>query len=172
MVDCGILDEDDRVELLEGALVVREPQRPPHASMRQDLSHRLQRLVEAAGFRVRGQAPLFAEEESLPEPDLAIVRGRPSDWRERHPTGADTALVVEVAETSRASDRRKAAIYARGGVAVYWLLDLVERTLTVHERPDRERGVYGSVRTLGAGAAVAVPVPGVDATLSVRDLLG
>ena len=171
MVDCGILTEDDRVELLDGGLVVCEPQGPGHSSLRQALSHELQRLVGPAGFHVRDQAPILTEPTGLPEPDIAVVRGGPKDYLERHPTGPDTALAVEVAKTSRAIDRRKAAVYARGGVAVYWLVDLVAGTLTVHEEPDRDAGSYRRVRELGAAERVAVPVPGVEATFPVRDLI-
>jgi len=171
MVDCGILGEDEPVELLDGALVVREPQAPSHAAVRQELSRRLDRLVEPAGMHVRDQSPVLADADSLPEPDLAVVRGRPADYRQRHPTGADTLLVVEVAVTSRWIDRAKARLYARAGIPVYWLLDVSARTLTVHEDPRPERSEYATVRALGAGDAITLPVPGVNASLTVASML-
>src|SRR5436190_11722511 len=111
MLDAGILEEDEPVELLDGVLVEMTPQGPTHSSGTGDLADRLR---EAYGGRacVREEKPLVASVHSLPEPDVAVVRGRQGTYAKRHPTGADALLVVELALTSRALDRRKAAIYA------------------------------------------------------------
>ena len=74
------------------------------------------------------------DDESEPEPDVAVVPGRWIDYVVAHPARA--ALVVEVAETSLREDRRrKATLYARGGVADYWILNLVDRVLEVCRDP-------------------------------------
>ena len=167
MVEEGILDEDERLELLDGELVVMSPQNPRHAA----LAAKLQRLVAAVaprGTHLRLHSPIAAGRESLPEPDLALVRGRAEDYLDRHPAGGDLLLVVEIAVTSQAADRLKARIYGQAGVPVYWLLDLPDRHLEVHSGPQATGG-YSESRFAGAGESVSVP--GADAELSVAELL-
>ena len=116
---------------------------------------------------MRSQCPLVGATDSLPEPDLAVVRGVPRDYVSAHPTGGDVLLVVEVARTSQAIDRRKVGAYSRMGVPVYWLLDLAARRLEVRSEPDGDE--YRSTRLLGEGESVALP--GVDASWVGASLL-
>lgn len=158
MAEAGILGRDDRVELLEGELVVVPPQGPQHAAEAVDLQVRL-RLYEP-GAHIRPQLPLAGSSEDLPEPDIAVVRGAPRDYVERHPTGAEAILVVEIARTSQAIDRRKAAIYSRMGVPVYWIIDLSKRRLEVRSEPTQD-GDYRSTSLLSESDSVILPVVGV-----------
>ena len=82
--------------------------------------------------------------------------GEPHDYERRHPAGADALLVVEVARTSQALDRRKARIFAAAGVPVYWLVDVVKRRLEVFSHPS-ESGAFAQRRTLGPGDNVELP---------------
>lgn len=166
MLEAGILREDEPVELLEGELVVMSPQSPEHAA----IAERVARAIEAAyqtPAHTRRHSPLEAEPDSLPEPDVALVQGTVEVYLHRHPTGRDTLLVVEIASSSRSVDRRKAAIYARAGVPVYWLLDLVKRRLEVRSGP-RLEGEYTETRILEPGEAVQIPGAG---QVPVADLL-
>jgi Uma2 family endonuclease len=115
MVEEGILRDDEPVELLDGELVVTPPQGPSPAAVVSDLDGRL-REIYPERCHVRAQCPLGGAADSLPEPDLAVVRGKPRDYVAAHPRGADVVLVVEVAHTSQAIDRRKVRSYARIGV--------------------------------------------------------
>src|SRR5687767_10374877 len=91
MLAAGILHEDDRVELIEGELLLMSPHDPPHAITVQRLTGR---LVEAYGPDcVRCQLPLVASTTSMPEPDFAVVRDESGMFEDRHPTGRDTVLV-------------------------------------------------------------------------------
>jgi Uma2 family endonuclease len=132
LVDLGIFT-GERVELLDGLLVVREPQGSPHAAI---VDH-IGRVLTAAfgeGWYARHHAPLALGERSEPEPDVAIVAGRPRDYLAAHPSTA--ALVVEVADSSLRLDRRfKAAIYAAAGLPEYWIVNLVEGSVEVHRDP-------------------------------------
>jgi Uma2 family endonuclease len=166
MVEGGILGEDEPVELLEGELVVTPPEGPSHAAVVSDLAGRLAAAYQP-GCHVRAQCPLAGARDSLPEPDLAVVRGNPRDYVEAHPAGGNVVLVVEVARTSQAIDRRKVRIYAQIAVPVYWLLDLAARRLEVRSDPDGED--YRSTRLLGEGEPVGLP--GVDASWIVASLL-
>jgi len=156
MLKAGILNEDDRLELIEGELLVVSPQDPIHAGAVQRLN---QWLVRAYGdaFQVRPQLPLHASALSLPEPDLAVVRGDVHSFDRGHPEGADSVLLIEVTWTTAQRDRRKVEIYARAGVPVYWRVDLEHRRLEVYEGPATDAGVYTRVRLLSDGDEVDVP---------------
>jgi Uma2 family endonuclease len=166
MVEAGILRPDEPVELLEGRLVLVTPQGPSHASLVGTLAERL-RGAYSAGWAVREEKPLELP-DSLPEPDVAVVRGSQRDYAERHPDGRDTVLVVEVAVTSQVIDREKARLYARAGVPVLWLLDIPARRLEVHTDPQPD-GRYRSVEVLGDDDEVAPP--GVGARWCVSEIL-
>ena len=170
MVAAGIIDEDERVELIDGELYLRSPQDPLHAGTTAKLTMLLT-CVYRDGFTVRVQLPLVASQHSLPEPDFAVVKGAPEQYESRHPSGADAALLIEVTLSSERMDRRKAGIYAAAGAAVYWRLDLPRRQLEVHESPDAQ-GTYQMVRVLDEAAQVAFPGLG-DAphSVTVADLL-
>lgn len=87
------------------------------------------------GFYVSVQTPLAVDEWNEPEPDLMVVAGAPDDYQD-HPTAADVALVMEVSDTTVSYDQKtKAGLYARAGVAEYWVLLLKTRTLEVHREP-------------------------------------
>lgn len=166
MVQAGVFDEVPHVELLDGELVDVSPQGPEHAARHSWIGDRLA-TVYNDGAHVRRQCPIRAGSRSLPEPDLAVVRGSVLDYLEHHPEGRDLVLAVEVAVSSQAIDREKARIYAAGGVPVYWLLDVATRTLVLHEEP--QRSAYSRVSVLVADDEVALP--GTAIRWRVGDLL-
>src|SRR6266545_6472926 len=88
MVEAGILDPDERIELLEGELVVVTPQGPGHSSRLMALDQLLAEAYRGIGS-VRVQLPLDASPHALPEPDIAVVRGSAVDYADRHPGGPD-----------------------------------------------------------------------------------
>lgn len=155
MVEVGILRDREPLQLLDGELVEMSPQDPAHASTASLLGERL-RDVYRDRCNVRQAAPINAGENSLPEPDVAVVSGSARDFVRRHPRGDETVLVVEVSRTSRALHRVKAAIYARSGVPVYWLVDVVNRRIEVHEEPQPD-GRYRLVRVLSGSDTLAPP---------------
>ena len=164
LVDEGTLRPDDRVELLEGVIVSMSPQNPPHAGI---VSMLTTLFVRRVGDRasVRVQLPLIMGALSVPEPDIAIVPGRDVDYLAAHPTTA--LLVVEVADSSVAQDRlTKAAIYARGGVPEYVLVNLRDDCIELRRSPDRAAGVFQNVRVLRRGERVQlVEFPDVEVTV-------
>lgn len=93
-------------------------------------------LSQALGvaFDIRAQLPLALESHSVPEPDIAVVRGHPRDYRDAHPQHA--GLIVEVADASLAYDRgRKLAAYARAGIPEDWVLNLSDSSLEICGAP-------------------------------------
>ena len=125
--ELGLLTAEDRVELLEGWIVKKINQKPAHGFVARLLNDWLQANVPA-GYLSQCQLPITTQ-RSEPEPDLAIVLGAHSDFRDRHPSGSDCRLVIEVADTSVAKDRAKASIYASAGVEEYWIINLVDNQL-------------------------------------------
>ena len=124
--------EGERVELLEGFIVRTTPQKPPHSSIVQRLNKQLVLAFAASGrAEVRCQLPIALSELSEPEPDFAVVA--PGDYEDDHPTAA--YLLVEVAHTSMAQDRRKATLYARAGVPEHWLIDVNNQLIEVFTEP-------------------------------------
>lgn len=149
MIEAGILDEDERVELLEGVIVEMAPQGPPPAFCIQRLNRLLVRTL-SDDYDVRPQLPLTLGEWNEPEPDLAVVRRDASSW-EQHPGTA--ILAIEVSDSSLRKDRRvKASVYARFSVAEYWIVNVVDRTVERLSEPDPTAGVYRSrdVHSIGA----------------------
>jgi Uma2 family endonuclease len=135
LIDHGFLDEDDPVELLDGLLLVKEPQASPHRTAVLLVARALERAF-GDGWFVQVQSPIALDDRSEPEPDVCVVRGSPRDYVDAHP--AHPALVVEVAQSGlRLARRRKAAAYARGGIADYWIVNLIDGVLEVHREPAR-----------------------------------
>jgi Uma2 family endonuclease len=160
------------LELIGGQLVVAEPQGSYHASAITGVDYAL-RAIFPAGWIVRLQAPIALDEESEPEPDVAVVPGRPGDYRDAHPTRP--VLLVEVAESSLDLDRTKGGLYARGGVLDYWIVNLVEGVVEAYRTPEPDASTafgyrYRSVSRLAPPATVA-PLAFADRFLRVADLL-
>jgi Uma2 family endonuclease len=150
LVELGAFDSE-RVELLNGYIVRMTPQRAPHASVVQRLTHRLIAELALPGkASVRCQLPLALTVDSEPEPDLAIVpRG---DYELEHP---HTALwVIEVADSSIDRDRvEKAGIYATAMVPEYWVINVTRREIEVRTEP--ADGVYMRVTPYRQGESVS-----------------
>ena len=167
MVDAGIFDEDDRIELLDGEIVEMAPQKSRHATA-VSLLNRCMADCFGRGFDVRVQWPLALGPHSEPEPYIAVVRGSPRDYRDAHPQHAE--LIVEVADATLAYDRgRKLAAYARAGIADYWILDLAASTLEVCRAP--QGGEYADRQTLRAGDSIAPLSVRSASAIGVSDLL-
>ena len=171
LVERGVLDEEDRIELLDGRLVFREPQGSRHAAACLRIRIALDRTF-GRGYHVRPQFPIALDDLSEPEPDIAVVRGRIEDYLDAHPTSP--VLVVEVADSSLARDRnRKGGLYARTGVADYWIANLPGNVLEVYRDPERTaagRWRYATVRVLKPRALVS-PLAAPRARLRVAELL-
>ena len=173
LVEAEILGPDDRVELLGGALIEKEPQYGPHATGIQLVQRALTEAF-GAGWVVWPQMPVALDDESEPEPDVAVVPGHPRDYRDAHPTRP--VLVVEVALSRLGFDRdRKGSLYARAGLADYWIVNIPGRRLEVYRGPVPDGAApfgwrYGTALALGPDDRVA-PLAAPTATITVADLL-
>ena len=169
----GFFDEDDPIELLDGLLLIKEPQSSPHRTAVLLVARTLERAF-GDGWFVQVQSPIGLDHRSEPEPDVCVVRGSPRDYSHAHPTRPE--LVVEVALSGLAMARgRKASAYARGGIADYWIVNLIDRVLEIHRDPAppgpaRRRWGYAAIERLGADAVVT-PLAAPGARVSIADLL-
>jgi Uma2 family endonuclease len=173
LVERGFFRPGESVELIGGQLLVAEPQGGPHAAA-VGLTADALRAAFGPGWVVREEKPIAPDDESEPEPDLAVVPGKHRDYRTEHP--ARPVLVVEVADTSLAWDRdHKGSLYARVGIPDYWIVNLVDRALERYREPMLDGLApfgwrYGSAAIL-RGLATVSPLSAPDARLVVADLL-
>ena len=130
--EAGVFGPEERLELIEGEIVVTMPQNSPHTTSLNLTAEALRPIL--AGLYIRIQQPLNVGVSSQPEPDIAFVEGSIRDYAQAHSTTA--VLIVEISDTTLAYDRRtKTGLYARAGVAEYWILNLTDRVLEVHRQP-------------------------------------
>jgi Uma2 family endonuclease len=161
MAEVGILGEDDRVELLDGEIVLMTPMGSHHWSTVARLTERMRDLVGKRAI-VSVQLPVRLGRYAEPEPDLALLKRREDFYAERLPEPEDVLLVVEVADTSQRTDRdRKIPLYARAGIAEVWLVDLPQDLIEVYRGP--ATGAYASVQTVARDGMLAIlELPGVS----------
>ena len=173
LIETGFFQPGDPVELIGGQLIVAEPQGSGHFAAIRAVEEAL-RAAFGVGWDVRGQGPVALDEESEPEPDVAVVPGSFRDYVAAHPSRP--VLVVEVSESSLALDRHhKGSVYARAGLDDYWIVNLVDRVLEVHRNPGPDPAAsfgwrYQSVEALERGASVS-PLALSGARIRVADLL-
>jgi Uma2 family endonuclease len=173
LVDLGAFLPGDRLELVAGALLVREPQNPPHATAIGLVEDAL-RVAFGPGWTVRAQGPIALDDDSEPEPDIAVVPGSRRDHVRAHPS--HPVLIVEVADSTLRFDRNaKASLYARAGIEDYWIVNLVDQGLEVRRDPvaaprARYGHRYATLIMLRRGERVS-PLSAPAATVLVADLL-
>jgi Uma2 family endonuclease len=173
LVEIGVLTKQDKVELLEGYMVLKMPTNPPHDNCANVLAELLILLVPK-GWVVRSQATAKLS-VSRPEPDVAIARGDRRTYFTRHPDPADFGLVVEVSDSSLDRDQLdKTRIYAREKIPVYWVVNLVDRRVEVYTDPNGpgDNPRYHTLNVYAAGTDVPVVLGGATVgTIAVNDLL-
>ena len=137
---------EGRFEILDGEVISKMGQNPPHSSTLTRLFRILASLFGPDYLRL--QSPIvLSDMDGLynePEPDAAVTREPENAYNGRHPGPDDLLLVVEISDTTLRTDLNvKARLYARAGIAEYWALDLNARQLHVHREP--ARGEYTQV---------------------------
>lgn len=138
LIDIGFFQPGDPIELIGGQLVVSEP----HGAYHYGAIRKAARALEVAfgpGWDIRMQAPVWLDDESEPEPDVAVVSGSFEDYFQEHP--ARPVLTMEVSDSRLDFDRRhKGSLYARAGLADYWVVNLVDRVLELYREPVPDPG--------------------------------
>lgn len=150
----GLIQEN--VELIEGVIYKKMPKNPLHSEVLRRLFDFIRSKVEYPVFK---EDPLTLE-DSEPEPDIAILPH--GDYSRSHPNFA--LVVIELASTSLALDRKKANVYSKGNIPEYVLVNLVENKLEIYKRP--QEGIYTEIRILSKDEVfVSNSVPGLQFSL-------
>ncbi len=170
MIASGAFTKRDRVQLKNGYLVEKMTELPPHGAACDATNLMLGPLIPAGWYARIERVLKIPGYASMPEPDLAIVRGTWRDYASRYPEPADTAMIVEVADSSLYEDRAMAAIYGAAGIPVYWIVNLVHRQVEVYTNPGPAG--YASRQDFACGKQVPVEIGGRQVgMIAVLDLL-
>jgi Uma2 family endonuclease len=167
----GALGGHRRLHLIDGLLVEKMTQNPPHMIADTLCGEELSR-VTPAGWQVLGGKPIrLPGQVSMPEPDRCVVRGSVRDYLGGHPGPADIALVAEVADATLADDRAYGArLYGPAGIPVYWIVNLIHRQVEVYTGPGPAG--YASRVDHGPGQAIPVEIGGRQVgVIAVDDIL-
>jgi Uma2 family endonuclease len=173
LIEIGILRAGDKVELLGGQICVSEPQNSPNATAI-CLAEEALRQAFGGSWSIRVQMPIALDQESEPEPDLAVVPGGPRDYLADHP--ARPVLVVEVSDSSLALDREhKGSLYARARLCDYWIVNLVDRVVEVYREPRPDATsvhgwAYRAIQRFHSEQSIT-PLAAPTARIAVADLL-
>jgi Uma2 family endonuclease len=168
MARAGILTEDDRVELLDGEVVVMTPIGSRHAVC-VDRVTRLFFLRFDGRAAVRVQNPVRLSGNSEPQPDVALLELPLERYAAAHPSPPDVLLVVEVADTSLERDRAlKLPLYARAGISDIWIVNLEEGEIEIYRTPSSAG--YAEVQRLREGTVTPLAFPG--EAIGVEEILG
>jgi len=161
IIQAGILTDGDSVELLEGWLVFKIPKNPPHRATTRLVRTALENILPR-GWYVDSQEPITLS-NSEPEPDIVVVRGDTRQYLDRHPGAEDIALIIEVSDTTLQRDRTvKKRIYARAGIAIYWIVNLVEEQVEMYSQPvvEVEQPDYSQRLDFGRSAVIPIIIEG------------
>lgn len=165
--EVGIFDEDDRVELLNGNIVIMAPIGIRHLKAVRRLNNVLSRKYGKRCL-VDVQNPVMIDSRSVPQPDILLLRPE-ADLRNSAPIPEDVFLLIEVADSSLLYDQTdKRDAYARSGIAEYWLLDLTRNELHVFRNPDGHR--YREELVVREGEQIA-PLAFADVSVTLSELL-
>jgi hypothetical protein len=173
LLQAGILQSGDPIELLEGFMVRKMTKGSRHERTRRQLRRHLEKLIQPGYFVDEQGAMTTTTSES--EPDVFVIRGDIDDFSDRHAGPDEVALVAEVAESSLHRDRHlKQRVYARAGIATYWVVNLVNDCVEVMTQPSGNVPLpsFGQTAVYRAGDELPVVIAGQQVgTISVAELL-
>ena len=173
LTDLGVFQPGEPIELIGGQLMVAEPQGTRHFTAIR-LAEAALRSAFGQGWDVRTQGPVALDDESEPEPDVAVVPGVPRDYMDAHPSRP--VLVLEVSDSTVGFDRRdKGSLYARAGLGDYWVVNLVDHCVEVYREPAPDPDApygwrYRAIQVLGPEAYLS-PLAAPRARIPVAGLL-
>lgn len=170
MIETGILTEDDQVELIHGEIIMKPPVGRLHTATVDRISNLLYSVINDESI-VRVRSPIVVPTDSEPEPDITLLKPRADFYADQAARPDDVLLVIEVAHTTWDTDYEiKRPLYASAGIPELWLVNINKHEIEVHRTP--APGTYKSINILQSGDTVALPVPGVEVTVEVDELLG
>ncbi len=168
MVELGVLAKEDRVELVDGVILEMAPAGRPHGRRTHRVARLLGRLLPE-DVEISVQSTIRLEDQTAPEPDIAILSPQASLDEENIPQPEGILLVVEVAGSSLSSDRgEKARRYAQSGIPELWIFILASEEIEVSRNPTPEG--YADVQIYRSGDTLTIQeLPGIQ--LAVDELM-
>lgn len=167
MIEFGIFNDDDKIELWEGKLINMSPKGTKHRTATTNITDYLYEFLRKRAL-IQVQDPIRLNDFSEPEPDVALINPPLTKYISNHPTPTDIFLLIEVADTTVLRDRSKAKGYARNGIQQYLILNLNTDEIEDYREPAEDG--YRFKRTYTAEESfnlVAFP----DVEIKVADLL-
>ena len=139
MAEVGILDWDDRVELIHGEILEMSPINSPHAKIVARLTRILNAILGERAL-VRGQSPIHIDEYSEPEPDVSVVEFQIDEYEDQHPRPEEVYLLIEASDSTLRDRKLKLPLYAEAAIPEVWILDMKSQVVEVYTNP--ESGQY------------------------------
>ena len=168
MAEAGILAHDERVELLNGDIIVMPLIGDWHASRVMRINNSVLPTVQGRAI-VSVQGPVRLDDSSEPEPDVMLLRWRDDFYEGGHPGPADVLLLIEVSDTTVDYDRgAKLAAYAAAGIPEVWITSRRDRRIESYADPAGD--AYATVRHHGAGESIS-PQAFPDVVLQVDQII-
>ena len=169
MIESGVLDEDDRVELIDGEMRDMPPIGPCHNGCTGTLLMRFAPALAGRAFVV-SQGPLALDDGSELYPDLLVLKSRDDHYQTGNPSADEVLLLIEVSDSTLGFDlNTKLPKYARAGIEVCWIVDVRHKTIHEYRDPDRFARRYRQLQSVTAGT-LSVMVAGVQIEVATADL--
>lgn len=169
MVESGILTEDERVQLIRGEIIEMSPIGTKHAAC---VNRLVNLLVQLLGKRIilASQNPVALNENSEPQPDVALLKPRDDFYATAHPQPQDILLLIEVADSTVVYDREvKIPLYAEANIIQVWLVDVNEQIVEVYQQPTAAG--YQLLQKFTRGESLSITaLP--DVNISVDEIFG
>ncbi len=138
MAEYGILKREERLELIQGEIILKTKTTARHASIVMRL-HTFLNKIEEDKYIVSVHTPITSNEFSEPEPDLAILHFRADFYEEKHPEPKDILLVIEVSDSSLGYEREvKKPLFAAAGIPELWIVNIEEAKVEVYKNPIKD----------------------------------
>ena len=169
MAEAGVFGEEERLELVDGEIVPMSPKGPRHQSAVRRTARQLRRVFNEAEWTLMEDSALALANSRERYPDLLVAGGGDAEYDDRVAEPADVVLVIEVSDTTLATDRDvKGLEYALAGIPEYWIVNLADRSLEVYRDPSPAG--YGPRAVFQPGDQV--PLAAAESALvAVADLL-
>lgn len=162
----GILQPDDRVELLDGEIIEKNPINSPHAGMVNRMVRFINKILKEETI-ISVQNPIAVNMFSEPEPDIVIAKFRDDDYIDHHPTPEEILLLIEVSDSTLKKDRTiKRDIYAKAGIKEYWIININDKQVEVFREP--KNGKYHLQQIISDPKEINADV--LDLSISYEDL--
>jgi Uma2 family endonuclease len=169
LAEAGVLQPDDRVELIEGEIIRMPPIGSPHAARVTRISYVLHEVFDRRAI-ISVQNPVRLNDYSEPVPDAAVLKPREDFYAAHHPTPEDVLLIVEVSDSTTFTDRNvKVPLYARAGIPEVWLVNLPKQAIEVYCEP--AEGKYQKTATFNHGEVLTSPTVA-NLSLRVEEIIG